>query len=81
MLANCGGDRDSIECVHPKEAFKIIQKFFFEVGILGIPPHAYGGAKNHQHLGLHGLIKIIVSYTQKDMIIINLKIIIMMIYV
>lgn len=61
MLANCRGDRSSIECVYLEEAFKIIQNFFFEVGILGIPPYAYGGPKNHQRLRLHGPIKIVLS--------------------
>jgi hypothetical protein len=41
-----------IEGLYSKEAFKIIQKFFFEVGIMAIPPHAYGSPKNKQGLAL-----------------------------
>ena len=55
MLARCEGDHDSIECVYPKKAFKIIQKFFFEVGILGIPPHEYVGDKNTNALAFMAL--------------------------
>jgi hypothetical protein len=54
----------------------MIHQFFFEVGILGIPPLPYGGPKNQQSLILQGPVKIIVPYTQNDYMIINLKIII-----
>ena len=38
---------------------------FFQVGIMGIPPCAYGWAKNYQCLALQKPVEIIVSYTEK----------------
>jgi hypothetical protein len=69
-------DQGLIKCVYTKKDFKIIHQFFFEVGIMGIPPLPYSGPKNQQHLILQGPIKIVIPYTQNDYMIINLKIII-----
>lgn len=79
-MASYRGGHTSIEGVYPKETFNKIHKLFFEVRILGIPPRAYGGPKSHQQLVHQVHLKMIISYTQKYMII-NFKIIIYMLYV
>jgi hypothetical protein len=62
--------------VSTPKIFQDNPSIIFEVGILGFPPLSYGGPKNQQCLVLHGPIKIVVPYMQKDCMIINLNIII-----